>query len=305
MIEPAGTPRTPMLHALTFDIEDWFHLAGVKAVEDPAGWAALSEESSLVERYTDVILRICDDHGVHGTFFILGWIARRHPALCKRIADAGHEIGTHSFWHRRVFDLDPDTFRRDVAESLDAIGAATGVRARTFRAPSFSITPDADWAFEVLAELGFESDASLVPTPRGRGGSFGRRGPHTLKTPSDRTLCELPMSLMDLGPRRVCYSGGGYLRLLPWWVIERALRAEAAAGRPTVVYLHPRDFASDCPRVPMPLHRRFMCTVGSGSTEAKLRRLLTAHRWGTCRAVLGLERATSVPRGVPAPAPAP
>ncbi len=94
------------------------------------------------------------------------------------------------------------------------------------------------------------------------------------------------MSVMDLGPRRVCYSGGGYLRLLPLWLIERGIRQEARAGRPTVVYLHPRDFAPDCPRVPMPPHRRFKCYVGTHTTAVKLRRLLARHAFAPCSAVV-------------------
>jgi hypothetical protein len=92
-----------LLHALSFDIEDWFHIVEVKAVEDPSLWPKLSAESSLVERYTDLILKICDDAKTRATFFMLGWIADKHPALVRRIADAGHELGTHSFWHRKVY----------------------------------------------------------------------------------------------------------------------------------------------------------------------------------------------------------
>ena len=114
-----------LTHALSFDIEDWFHIVEVKAVEDPGLWPRLSAESSLVERYTDLILRICDEHGARATFFVLGWIAERHPALIKRIAEAGHEVGTHSFWHRKVYELSPEEFGRDIADSLGAIRAAT------------------------------------------------------------------------------------------------------------------------------------------------------------------------------------
>lgn len=274
-------------HALSFDIEDWFHIVEVKAVEDPATWPELSAKSSLVERYTDLILRICDDHRVRATFFILGWIADRHPALVRRIADAGHEIGTHSFWHRKVYELAPETFSDDIRDSIAAIrAAAPGTEVRGFRAPSFSITPGAEWAFDVLADHGITYDASLFPAPRGHGGYACTRGPHRLTTPRGRALPELPMSIARFGPVRLCYSGGGYLRLLPLGMIRRGIAQEAAAGRPTVVYLHPRDFAPDCPRVPMPPHRRFKCYVGMRSTEGKLRALLADHRWDTCAAVL-------------------
>lgn len=284
--------RSDTLHALSFDIEDWFHIVEVKAVEDPAQWPRLSEASSLVERYTDLILRVCDEGKARATFFILGWIADRHPAMVRRIADAGHEIGTHSFWHRKVYELTPDTFAKDIADSLGAIRVAVGhqLSIRGFRAPSFSITPGTEWAFDVLLDHGIEYDASLFPGSRGHGGYACTRGPHLLTTPRGRTLPELPMSIapIGIGPLRkpMCYCGGGYLRLLPSWMIDQGIAHEASAGRSTVVYLHPRDFAPDCPKVRMSPHRYFKCYVGTRSSEGKLRHLLRTHRWDTCAAVL-------------------
>lgn len=278
-----------LVHALSFDIEDWFHIVEVKAVEDPAQWPELSAQSSIVERYTDNILKACDEFDTKATFFVLGWIAERHPQLVKRIADAGHELATHSYWHRKVYELTPETFRADIEHSIKAItDAAPGSEIVGFRAPSFSITAGSEWAFDVLLDCGIKYDASLFPASRGHGGYECPRGAHTHTAPSGRTMPELPMSVMQLGPKRVCYSGGGYLRLLPAWLIERGVQQESKAGRPTVIYLHPRDFAPDCPRVPMPPHRRFKCYVGLSSTMGKLRSLLGRHQWATCRGVLGL-----------------
>lgn len=298
------SPPPPLTHALSFDIEDWFHIVEVKAVEDPSQWPDLSRRSSLVERYTDLILKICDDHRVRATFFILGWIADKHPALVRRIFDAGHEIGTHSFWHRKVYELSPETFRDDITDSLRAIRAAIpsggDLAIHGFRAPSFSITPGIEWAFDVLLDLGITYDASLFPGPRGHGGYACPRGAHVIRTPSGRMIPELPMSIAPIGigpfKKRMCYSGGGYLRFLPPRLIRQGLAEEAAFGRATVVYLHPRDFAPDCPRVPMPPHRRFKCYVGMRSTESKLRSLLSEHRWDTCRSVLNSSLPAADPR---------
>ncbi|MCC6426102.1 MAG: polysaccharide deacetylase family protein [Phycisphaerales bacterium] len=287
-----------LTHALSFDIEDWFHIVEVKAVEDPSLWPKLSAESSLVERYTDLILKICDDHKTKATFFMLGWIADRHPALVKRIHDAGHELGTHSFWHRKVYELSPDVFSQDIAGSLAAIRSAVGsnIPIHGFRAPSFSITQGTEWAFDVLMDHGITYDASLFPAARGHGGYACEPGMHTLTTPKGRTLPELPMSIarVGVGPlrKKMCYCGGGYMRLLPLSLIEQGVEQEAAAGRPTVIYLHPRDFAPDCPKVKMPPHRYFKCYVGTGTTEGKLRGLLGKYRWGTCAEVL--ERDTTL-----------
>ena len=283
--------RHSLTHALSFDIEDWFHIVEVAAVENPDEWPRLHEQFSVVEKYTDLILRICDDAKTHATFFMLGWVAERHPELVKRIADAGHELATHSYWHRKVYELTPEIFREDIQRSIDVIkDAAPGAEIRGFRAPSFSITEGTEWAFDVLLDLGLTYDASLFPGARGHGGYACQPGAHVITTPSGREIPELPMSLAPVGfgplKKRMCYSGGGYLRFLPESLIHQGVRAELAQGRPTVIYLHPRDFAPDVPRVRMPPHRAFKCYVGMATTEGKLRRLLSEYRWDTCRAVL-------------------
>ncbi|MCL4222607.1 MAG: polysaccharide deacetylase family protein [Phycisphaerales bacterium] len=287
---PPRTIETPMTHALSFDIEDWFHIVEVKAVENPELWPDLHASSSLVERYTDLILEICARHRTRATFFILGWVAERHPEMVRRIADAGHEIGTHSFWHRKVYELSPEQFREDMRHSIDVIEQASGSKVVGFRAPSFSITEGTEWAFDVIAEIGLLYDASLFPARRGHGGYACPPGIHFHESPQGRKIPELPMSIAPVGfgpvKKRMCYSGGGYMRLLPYRLIEQGVASEAASGRATVVYLHPRDFAPDCPKVRMPPHRFFKCYVGTSTTAGKLDRLIASHRFDTCRAVL-------------------
>lgn len=284
------TPPDSMVHALSFDIEDWFHIVEIKAVENPKLWPDLHARSSLVERYTDLILDICARHSTRATFFMLGWVAERHPDMVRRIADAGHEMGVHSYWHRKVYELTPDAFHADMRQAIDIIEQASGQQVAGFRAPSFSITKGAEWAFDVLADLGLLYDASLFPAKRGHGGYACPPGIHSVTSPKRRQIPELPMSVAPVGvgplKRSMCYSGGGYMRLLPYRLIEQGLRTEQAAGRPTVIYLHPRDFAPDCPKVRMPPHRYFKCYVGTASTEGKLDRLLEAYRFDTCRTVL-------------------
>lgn len=270
-------------HALSFDIEDWFHIVEIKASEDPATWPKFP---TIAERRTRQILDITRSAGVKATFFILGWIAERYPSVVRMIADGGHEIGTHSFWHRKVYELDPDVFRKDLADSINAIEQSCGAKVRGFRAPSFSITPGCEWAFDVMREVGLEYDASLFPARRAHGGYMCQLGPHMVKGAATGEIPELPMSVLDLGPLRVCFSGGGYFRLFPLWLIELGMRRAARANRATVVYLHPRDFATDCPKMPMPLYRRIKCYIGQYSTEPKLVRLLQKYRFATCYEVL-------------------
>jgi len=289
-----------LVHALSFDIEDWFHIVEVKAVEDPQRWPELHARSSLVERYTDHILKLCDEAGVRATFFLLGWVAERHPEMVRRIAQAGHEIGTHSYWHRKVYELTPQVFADDIRRSIEVIRAAVpDCEIQGFRAPSFSITEGSEWAFDVLLDAGIRYDASLFPGTRGHGGYACPSGIHEVTAPSGRGLPELPMSLAKVGfgpvRKRMCYSGGGYFRLLPYSLISQGVQIEAREGRPTSVYLHPRDFAPDCPKVRMPPHRWFKCYVGTRTTTGKLQRLLSEFRWGPCREVLdsALEAADS------------
>ena len=273
-----------MLNALSFDIEDWFHLVDIDSVANTADWPGFP---SIVERRTDEILGICDEFGVRATFYFLGWIADRYPQLVRRAAEAGHEIGTHSYWHRKVSDLDQDTFREDLRRSIDVIEDAGATQVTSFRAPSFSITPGTEWAMDVLLDEGLAYDASLFPVPRENGGYPCPVEPHVFgQAPSGRPIPELPMSLMTIGPRRVGFSGGGYLRLFPGWLIRRGFDALHRRGLPGVVYLHPRDIAPDSPVVPMSRGRHFKSYVGLATSAAKLRMLLGRYRFGPCGDVL-------------------
>jgi polysaccharide deacetylase family protein (PEP-CTERM system associated) len=281
------TPPHDIVDALSFDIEDWFHIVEVASLADPAQWP---NRESLVERYTEWIVQAVTEAGVRCTFFVLGWIAERYPHLVQLMVQHGHEVASHSYWHRVVYELSEDEFREDMQQSIDVIENASGTKVLGFRAPSFSITPGCEWAFDVLHDLGLKYDASLFPTQREYGGYPCQEGPHVFTgAPSGRPMPELPMSLMRLGPKRVAFSGGGYMRLFPLWLIRRGIEQQHAAGHPAVIYLHPRDFAPDCPQVPMPLHRRFKCYVNTGGTKAKLLKLMQQYQFESCARVLGIE----------------
>lgn len=283
----------PVTNALSFDIEDWFHLVGIDALSDRDAWPTLP---SLVVEYTQWILQALGEADVRATFFMLGWIAQQHPELSKLINDAGHELATHSYWHREVYALTPEEFHDDIKRSIDVITDQTGCAIRGFRAPSFSIRPGYEWAFDVLSDLGIVYDSSLFPAPRGQGGYPCPQEPHDFtETPSGRSMRELPISVMRVGPLKLPFSGGGYMRLLPYRVIRRGFETFNKRGIPVVVYLHPRDFAPECPRVPMPIHRRFKSYVGLATTKNKLRKLLEQYRFDTCAAVLGVESTEAAP----------
>ena len=284
-IDPSSTREAGrIVNALSFDIEDWFHLVEIESVSDTDRWP---DFPTIVERRTDEILGICDEFGVKATFYFLGWIADRYPELVRRTAEAGHEIGTHSYWHRKVCDLSPAEFEEDLKRSIAVIEDAGGARVTSFRAPSFSITPGTEWAFDTLLDAGLDYDASLFPVPRENGGYPCSVAPHVFRgAPSGRPIPELPMSLMQLGPRKVGFSGGGYLRLFPGWLIRRGFEALHRQGLPGVVYLHPRDLAPDSPVAPMSFSRRFKCYVGLSTTASKLRMLLGRYAFAPCGEVL-------------------
>jgi polysaccharide deacetylase family protein (PEP-CTERM system associated) len=267
----------PIVDVLSFDIEDWFHMVEIEAVSDPGEWPGFP---SLVEKYTHWILETLAAHEVKATFFVLGWIAERYPALVKAIGGAGHEVAAHSWLHRRVDQMGAEAFGADLKKNVDLLEQLAGQKILGFRAPSFSIVPGSEWAFDVMHECGIAYDSSLFPAARGHGGYPCRQEPHLFdKVPCGKPMPELPLSVMAMGPVKLAFSGGGYLRLLPEWAIRSCFRRFHKHGWPVVTYLHPRDFAVDCPRVPMPIHRRFKSYVGLRTTASKLLMMLREYRF--------------------------
>ncbi len=163
------SPRRAPVHSLSFDIEDWFHMVEIEAVADPAKWDTWP---SIVVKRTRWIIDLVGEYsgGQKATFFMLGWVAEKYPEIAKAAHAAGHEVATHSYWHRKVYDLSPEEFRKDMKRSIDVLSDQIGAPIRGFRAPSFSITPGTEWAFDVMLDLGLTYDASLFPAPRGHGG---------------------------------------------------------------------------------------------------------------------------------------
>ncbi len=171
-------PADTITNALSFDIEDWFHMVGIDAVADPDTWPDLP---SIVVEQTQWIVHMLAEADVKATFFMLGWIAERYPQLSRLIADAGHELGTHSYWHRKVYDLTAQQFHQDMKRSIDVIESQSGRKVLGFREPSVSIRPGTEWAFDVLADLGLVYDTSLFPARRGHGGYPCPPQPHVFR----------------------------------------------------------------------------------------------------------------------------
>lgn len=277
--QPYPVPA-PLRNVLSFDVEDWY-----QGIEIPI--ETWDRYPPRLERGLDRILPLLEESGVRATFFILGYTADRHPDLVRRIAEAGHEIGTHGYAHEKIYDLDPERFRADLRRSLSAIESATGRHVLGHRGPFFSITRRSLWALDILAEEGLRYDASIYPGSNYRYGIPGY--PEEIRILAGGLL-ECPVSTFSILGRRAGI-GGAYLRLLPRWTTAAGIRALNRRGRPAGLYLHPWEFDPDHPRIRF--RRRAMLThyANLRTTEPKLRHLLAEFPFAPFAAVLGLESA--------------
>lgn len=272
---PTLTEKANLQHILTVDVEDWFHLLEVRGGYSYAEWDHLP---SRVVASTERLLELFDEHGVRATFFLIGWVAARNKDLVRRIADAGHELGSHSYWHELIARYDRAALDRDLEVSRKVIEDTSGVPVRGFRAPGFSITRDSAWAFDLILRHGFEYDSSLWPGRSSYGGFPTRwAGPFMIRA-AGGDIVEIPATTRVWGIP-VPYCGGGYLRLLPAPVVRGCIAANARQGIPTTLYIHPRDFDADQPRIPLSPMRRFRSYVGLAAAEQKLRALLRTFEW--------------------------
>jgi polysaccharide deacetylase family protein (PEP-CTERM system associated) len=274
-----------IVNAFTVDVEDYFQVAALASAIDRASWA---QRESRVERNTGVLLDLLAARGIHGTFFVLGWIAERHPALIRRIAAAGHEIACHGFSHQLIYEQTPEEFRDETTRSKRTLEDLSGQAVNGYRAASFSITRRSLWALDVLIDLGFKYDSSIFPIRHDRYGIPGANPrPAALTAPSGRTLVEFPMSAASYLGVKVPVSGGGYFRLLPYSVTRSGLRQiNEAGGSPFTFYLHPWEVDPDQPRVRVGWFSRFRHYNNLHRCEPRLRRLLQDFRFGTMREVL-------------------
>jgi len=273
----------PIPAALTVDVEDYFH---VSAFEHQISREAWSDFPCRVEANTDRLLALFDDKKVSATFFILGWVADRYPELIRRIADQGHEIGCHSYWHRLVYNQSPSEFREDLCRSRDAIENACGVQAKCYRAPSFSITSRSMWAINILIEEGFTVDSSIFPIKHDRYGVPNAKSTIHIQSTSDGELIEFPPSVWQSRIGKVPV-GGGYFRLMPLWLTNKAIHGVRQSGNPGMFYIHPWEIDPRQPRIAnVGQKNHFRHYVGQKSTYQKLGKLLDSNRFASISHVL-------------------
>jgi polysaccharide deacetylase family protein (PEP-CTERM system associated) len=265
-----------MRNALSVDVEEWFQVGAFERTIDRADWDGLE---SRVEANTSRVLDLFAAAGVTATFFTLGWVAARCPGLIRRIADAGHEVASHGWDHRRVFTMDPEAFRTDLRQARAALEDAGGVAVIGYRAPSFSIDARTPWAHPVLTEEGYAYSSSVAPLTHDHYG--WAEAPRTAHRPvAGAELIELPVTTMPVLGKTVT-AGGGFFRLLPSLFTDRAVRANNAADTPAIFYFHPWEVDPGQPRVAnAPLRSRVRHYARLRAMAGKLDRLVRAHEWG-------------------------
>jgi len=275
----------PIRNGMSVDVEDWFQVGAFETVIDKADWDGLQPR---VEANTDAVLALFAESGVHATFFTLGWVAHRYPALIRRIVDAGHEIASHGWDHQRVFTMDAGLFRADLARARTAIEDAAGQRVTGYRAPSFSIDQRTPWAHAVLAEADYAYSSSVAPLAHDHYG--WRDAPRFAFRPlADSALLEVPVTVAQFGKRRVA-TGGGFFRLLPAALMDFAVRQVNAADHPAMFYFHPWEIDPAQPRVAAaPLRSKIRHYSRLGAMAGKLRGLLGRHDWGRVDAAVAVE----------------
>jgi polysaccharide deacetylase family protein (PEP-CTERM system associated) len=271
-------------NALTVDVEEYFQVAAFERTIPREAW---DSAESRVDFSTGRVLDLFATHGVKGTFFVLGWIAERHPELVRRIVREGHELASHGYDHTRVHKFEPAQFREDVVRTRKLLEDIGGVAVRGYRAPSYSINGRNLWALDVLQETGHAYSSSIYPI---RHDLYGMpeapRFPFRVRPDA---ILEIPVTTVRVGQRNYPCGGGGYFRLLPYgafrWMLRRVNEHDQQSG---LFYFHPWEVDPAQPRVTgAPLKSRFRHYLNLDSMHSRLERLLSDFTWGRMDEVFG------------------
>lgn len=259
--------------AMSVDLEDYFHVEAFAGNISRADWPRFE---SRVRRNTERVLELFARYNCRATFFVLGWVAERQPALIREVASAGHEIACHSYWHRRVNTLSPAEFREDLKQARAAIENACGVRVQGYRAPTFSIVKESLWALEILADEGFLYDSSVFPVRHDiYGFPDAPRWRHTIQLKNGKSIVEIPMSTVRIFGQNLAVGGGGYLRLLPMTYTDLAIKSiHQKEKQSVIIYFHPWEVDPTQPRIATNFKSRLRHYTGLDGMENRLVRLL-------------------------------
>jgi polysaccharide deacetylase family protein (PEP-CTERM system associated) len=278
--------KAELLHALSFDVEEFFQVANLRGHFAKAEWERVP---SRIDLGMSAVLECLERHQAHATFFFLGWVAERRPDLVQRCLREGHEVASHGFDHEFLQDLGEAAFEEDLARTEAALVAAGAPCPRGFRASTFTLTRRTWWAFDVLVRRGYLYDSSVHPI---RHPVYGvpdfEPGISVVETGAGK-IVEFPVSTLRALGRNWPVGGGGYFRLLPGALVRAAVGSLERSGRPAALYLHPWEFDPGQPRVAAPALKRLRHYMFLGRTLPRLERLLARYRFGSFREVLAAE----------------
>ncbi len=293
---PHSGPIT-IRNAFTVDVEEYFQ---VEAFSDRIPKQDWHKFPSRVEETTKGLLELLETHRVRGTFFVLGWIARNHPTLVETIYKAGHEVASHGFDHSMITEMTPEAFRLDIRKSKAILEGITGTPVNGYRAPTFSITEKTSWAHEILLQEGYSYSSSVFPVWHDRYGwpKFGN-DPRQMASGKNGEIWEIPLTVGSIGPFRVPFGGGGYLRAYPLTLTNVLFRRLERDGRHGVVYIHPWELDTRQPAIQAPFFRRLRHHIGIPKMRQKLIHLLRTMQFGTVAQLL--EANPAVPNRRPVP----
>jgi polysaccharide deacetylase family protein (PEP-CTERM system associated) len=280
-------------NGLSFDVEDYFQVTALAGAVSRDSW---DQQRPRVESNTNRLLDMLSRHNIRGTFFVLGWIAERHPSIVRDIVTAGHEIACHGYSHELVYRQTRDEFRNETSRARRIIEDQAQTKIRGYRAASWSITSDTLWALDILHEEGFEYDSSIFPTHHDFYGiPDAPRFPYRIKLPAGGSLLEFPPSTLKLGPFNLPVAGGAYFRFLPLAVTCWSIKRVNREGLPFLYYLHPWEIDPDQPRFKVGAKSRIRHYTNIDTCESKLEALLREFPMGPLIDVL---RAPAIPEVV-------
>ncbi len=281
------TGKMKMQNILTIDVEDYFQVENLKETVKYSDW---EKYECRVIKNTDKVLDILDRYSTKATFFVLGWLAERYPELVKKIDGAGHEIASHGYAHNLIYEQSQEDFRADLRRSKTILENIIKHPIVGYRAPSYSITKKSVWALDILMDEGFEYDSSLFPIYHDLGGlPDAKRYPNEIRN-NRHSIIEIPISTVKIVGKNIPFSGGGYLRLLPYRLIRWAAKQVNREGYPVVIYLHPWEFDKDQPRIKTGRIKSFRHYVNLHKTVEKFKKLLNDFKFTSIKDFLKNQR---------------
>jgi polysaccharide deacetylase family protein (PEP-CTERM system associated) len=290
------------INMMSIDVEDYFHVSAFEGISPPSSW---NERECRVERNTDRLLSLLNEHETKATFFVLGWVAERFPALVKSIFAEGHEISSHGFWHQRISEQCREAFREDVRKSKHLLEDLIGQQVVGYRAPSYSISTSTFWAFDELYDAGYQYDSSVFPVkhdfygmpnwPRFAGKAVkmhdGSWQPAEDASGKEKALHEIPISTLSVAGKNVPVAGGGYFRLYPYnfsrWALNRINKKDR---KPFLFYLHPWELDHQQPKMyGAGLKSNFRHYLNLTKTESRLKALIQDFQFTTISNAVSLQ----------------